>query len=650
MNEDSAISFLPSGQYFATEPLMLQSIHERVYYTVTPSIGQWTYEEMFIFINQFPDSLLFDQRVHKIHSELTIPFSVLLEMGEHRILFKIDIQSNSIDVKVDREILKQYFLHYSSNQVSVFSTRKRLMSNSTSKIFIQFFLLIQERQRGTRFFTEQQKGIYYKKQDFHPSMKKLVFYLADKISRSNLSEVVFLVKNLFQPIFQKDTVSSLVELSNLDDGFLFLFHFNCSDYSHYFTLKTNEGLKAVLYGIYISPFASSLLLENEVDALILDTTFKLLPFYVTSILCMIYRNTAVPLAVSFTKTECKKTYELFFDIFYKLFKIDLNRYSILSDEGKSIRSVCIEKKVKHHFYCIWHLLHKFSYSIFSFEIGLLIKSPSISDFEKMKELLNPLFRFSCHQQEKATILEKKLNKVGLTFQNEVIAVSDKAKWKQYSLIKRVKHRVPATSGLIESLHGHCNGKVPRKNTFLTAFHRLIYMCNNKVQRVDSEVLTNSQRQNRIAEMRIFKEGEEQLMSECNYFMTAPPDYCECSEKLLANALFRESFKCSHMIYMGETAEIKKQPTLRFQVLIEKLEIRYIKIEQSIERPILENRNKKIQRLSEIIVKYTRSKQKSAILDFVNAHYDEASSFVCGYPTNSIEIISIGITLFHNRFH
>jgi hypothetical protein len=171
-----------------------------------------------------------------------------------------------------------------------------------------------------------------------------------------------------------EKVSSLFEKKTSDD----YLHFYISE------APTSKRYESLLYdgenniissGIYISPFAQSILASNQIDALILDTTFRLLPNYVTSIMFGVFPHTGVPLAFSFKKNESNKTYHLFFDVFQTHFHITLNDYPILSDQGSSLVSICLRFNLKNYF-CIWHLLHGFGYKQVTFEISLLVKASS----------------------------------------------------------------------------------------------------------------------------------------------------------------------------------------------------------------------------------------------------------------------------------
>jgi hypothetical protein len=283
--------------------------------------------------------------------------------------------------------------------------------------------------------------------------------------------------------------------------------------------------------------------------------------------------------------------------------------------------------------------------MFSFEIGLLVKAPTVQEFERLKATFEPLFHTYCSDPKIREIPQKKLKIIGLRFRDDKIIIDNVNLWNKFSIIERIKYRVPATSGMLESLHGHSNEKLPRKNTFLTALYRIIKSCLCKIQRIDDEVKANIRRQERLSRERIIKEGENQILSESEYYGTTLPDQCKCSEKALPNALFRCEFRCSHLVFKGGLEPIIMAPPFSYKSCIDRLEIRYINISPAVERPMQNIADKRIARISRTIRKYSHSKLNHEIIAFVEQRFENSNSFLMGYPTDTIEIISRGIAMF-----
>jgi hypothetical protein len=59
----------------------------------------------------------------------------------------------------------------------------------------------------------------------------------------------------------------------------------------------------VLSGVWLTALAAAAFVNNEIDGLILDTTFKVIRQYHTAILLAIIRNVGLPLGFAFGPQE-----------------------------------------------------------------------------------------------------------------------------------------------------------------------------------------------------------------------------------------------------------------------------------------------------------------------------------------------------------
>ena len=81
-------------------------------------------------------------------------------------------------------------------------------------------------------------------------------------------------------------------------------------------LEVNEVEYYIHSGVFISPKAYDLFhkYKNSMKGFILDTTWKILPLYVTSILNACFANTSVPIGFAFGTGETKKLYKFLIKI------------------------------------------------------------------------------------------------------------------------------------------------------------------------------------------------------------------------------------------------------------------------------------------------------------------------------------------------
>jgi hypothetical protein len=82
---------------------------------------------------------------------------------------------------------------------------------------------------------------------------------------------------------------------------------------------------SILRGCYVSPWGRSILQDNEIDGLVLDTTWHVLRQQVTAIIMGAYCNVGVPLAFAFGVAETRELSEHRYTAFAELFGIDLSR-------------------------------------------------------------------------------------------------------------------------------------------------------------------------------------------------------------------------------------------------------------------------------------------------------------------------------------
>lgn len=106
--------------------------------------------------------------------------------------------------------------------------------------------------------------------------------------------------------------------------------------------------------------------------MLLDTTWRCLPYYVTSILMSCVYNVGLPLSFSFGNSEDKPIYNYHFNSFKKLFNIELEQFIFESDQGPALKGVFKDRKIQHCF-CMRHFLHNLQFNVISYDIGVIVK-------------------------------------------------------------------------------------------------------------------------------------------------------------------------------------------------------------------------------------------------------------------------------------
>ena len=232
---------------------------------------------------------------------------------------------------------------------------------------------------------------------------------------------------------------------------------------------------SIISGIYISPFAESIFTENGAitDGVLMDTTWHVLPNFVTSILMLSICNVGIPVAFCFGKAEKLELYDMFFSFFKESLNIDLSVYTIESDNGTALSAVCSKYKCK-SLKCLRHFLVSLGTKPYSMQIGELVASKCQHDFDVLCSAFKKTFESYIGTEEFEDI-QKTLKKAGLQFDLEAkeIKIVDKEIWSSISQIERIKFRMPSTTNALEASHGHLNEKLPRRNDFWTGMLRLV---------------------------------------------------------------------------------------------------------------------------------------------------------------------------------
>jgi hypothetical protein len=212
----------------------------------------------------------------------------------------------------------------------------------------------------------------------------------------------------------------------------------------------------VLSGVWLSALAAAALVDNEIERLILDTTFKVIRQYHTAILLAIIHNVGLPLGFSFGPQELIDLYDHFHTTFRDELGIDLIRYVLLSDQGAALKA--IGRRHPLHLFCLRHFpqaLNKYKHGQ---AIGNIVKARGRKEFEVLYRLYARHFRMIFTRGDaECNDLQLCMKTVGMAFLDGQVQIVNHSPWRRVSMLERVGTKMPATSNAIESLNGHLNG-------------------------------------------------------------------------------------------------------------------------------------------------------------------------------------------------
>ena len=385
--------------------------------------------------------------------------------------------------------------------------------------------------------------------------------------------------------------------------------------------------------------------DLNIDGFLLDTTWKVLPFYVVSILTACFRNTSVPICYSFGNSENKKLYGLLLKTIEQKFQITFRGKVVESDQGTSLKSLTKEWGFV-HLMCLRHLLNGIKNINFFYEIKMLVKSATQFEFDNCRTTFSETFSKLCENDQNAyEKINNSLKKVGLVFHDNKIEIGDEARWDQVSILKRIQYRMPSTTNSLEATHGHLNRRTPRRNNFFAAIFRLYNEFNLKYEQVESRIKHNYSFIKRKTKLKPIRYGFTQSISLCDHYKTDIKN-CLCSDNKLESANFRIDIPCFHRLLFG--AEFEKVPQMSFN--FPKFFTTFIFEDQIIpnEKSTKKKEYNDIEYVSNLVKRFTRYKNIEGIQNYVSSHFKNKTGFyIHNQDVAIVQIIEEAIYHFKN---
>ena len=311
----------------------------------------------------------------------------------------------------------------------------------------------------------------------------------------------------------------------------------------------------IISGTFILPQAKSLL-ENQniiIDGFLLDTTWRIMPYYVTSILTACFMNTSLPIAYAFGHGETKDLYSFLLKTVESQINVKFKGKVFESDQGPSLKSLFKEWGII-HLCCIRHFFHNLKKFDYFYEMKNIINCAT------QFEYFNCINIFSMHLSEivdkkpiELTNINKSFKKIGFKFYNRRLELSDPEKWSQITMLNRVHYHMPTTTNSLESTHGHMNHRTPRRNTFYSSIYRIYNELTAKYSNLADRILHNYNylKNKSLKKAHLIK--SEDLISMCAHYKTTS-ETCLCSENKVESSNYKLDLPCFHRIFMGTRFE------------------------------------------------------------------------------------------------
>jgi hypothetical protein len=415
-----------------------------------------------------------------------------------------------------------------------------------------------------------------------------------------------------------------------------------------FATLLREGEEySILRGSYVSPWARSVLEDNEIDGLMLDTTWHVIRQYVTAILMAVFRNVGIPLAFAFGAAETLELYEPLYGLFVELFGIDLGQYIMESDQGAALRALC-HRHDQRQLICLRHFLLSLKLKEFSLPVGNLVKCRTGDEFADLRTMYENEFR-DVRDARRRQLLARTLRKAGLAFIEEKIVIADEARWAAISMWKRVDTRMPSTTNSLEATHGHLNEAISRRNTFWASMAVLSDAIADKTVHFKTALthdfraaLKRSRRRSEII-------PPERMAEECAHFGTSD-SVCLCGETVHLSSSYRADLPCSHRFSRGarkpqipDDMELQVRPSTHDMQYSETIRDRAGQTGWTTEE---------VQGLKMLayrqIKRYSHAKNKEAIRQYIDEGLDLSGPSVLEIPLSLHQLISRGIFHFTGK--
>ena len=132
--------------------------------------------------------------------------------------------------------------------------------------------------------------------------------------------------------------------------------------------------------------------DNQINSYLLDATFRIMPYFDTSIIMASIFNTGMTLGFSFTRTEESESFKLLFDNLNSKCGISFDKKVIETDQGTALSST-IKLHEMIHLKCLRHFLKNLQPNN-SYYMKQLIECCTDFEFKKTLKELNKYFQKS----------------------------------------------------------------------------------------------------------------------------------------------------------------------------------------------------------------------------------------------------------------
>ena len=605
----------------------------------------WNFTLVSILLNELHEFIKKDHCITEKDGETFFNFQSSLN-SQYQI--SISVSNNRLSVEGSYYWLKDRWNWHKLEMGTKFGSRGRKLQNPRCEEHIRFYITIDNFSNSSKCFYFRRSFILLSQYDF----SKIFHYFAKNISELGLKhdeDTDMLLKYINQWCFKKDQIfnRSFSELNaNGITGYFKLilapiyYHRKLPKYT------VSETDYYITSGVYIFDKAYALFQRNHhliKDGYILDTTWRIMPNFVVSILNVCFYNTSLPIAFAFGHGETKILYSLLLDTVEEELNINFTNKILESDEGSALKAICSDYSII-KLSCLRHYLEKLKKYDYYYEIKEILKCTSEIDLNNSIQQFSQQFTTICLECPDEIIkISKILSQIGLIFNGDQITIENDDKWKKVSLLRRIPYHMPSTTNTLEAMHGHLNKRSPRRNTFFSALYRIISELNNKYDQINERIQHNYRYTKNSTLNSQTKISNEEMMNQMTFYETSI-DRCNCGQNKLEASNYKIDIPCMHRLAYGAVFQDFPIINLDFSPKYPNLKIDHeFTLNLSLPHHHYDEKNYIINTIKH----FSKYKNEIEIRNFVDSHdfADRNEFYINNKSVSSIQLIEEGIYFF-----
>ena len=508
---------------------------------------KWTFTLLSAFLNEHASFKKAERRAfEQTTQDGTINQKFIFqntELGHMKIY--LQIVSTTISVKMTTSYIKQVWTRKYLTFASNLGKFNKTCITSRTQEHVYYDINYPDPKDGTKALFQHSPLIFNSLYDF----SDIFHYFCKKLSTSSFpkdEDTASIEEYIDLWISNRgDSISSLDQLATKITGYLHL------DIQKKvvkkrlpeITYKDAHGNAEQYYivsGVYISPWARSILHDNEefIFDYLLDTTWKIMFQFVTSILMASSYNVGIPLGFGFGKGEEKQLYMKLLQAIQTQLDIQLKNKVIESDQGSALKALAKELEIINIAY-LRHLLVSLKYNEHTYLLSNLIKATTQEEYDgTIAYMIQQYDKMDWKNKKATSMLVSVLKKVALKYMLETkqIQAIDKERWESVALLYRVSLRMPSTTNALEPTHGHLNKKTPRRNNFYMSIMRIVQSMMKKSQTIEKCIQNNYSYAKKNTKRYNSMRDETRIQNEIRFYCSTR-ERCTCNENKLLSAMF-----------------------------------------------------------------------------------------------------------------